>query len=211
MKSLRRATVAVACLALAVLVTNSVARAKVEVSTGIRYVIANAPPEECGNKAKTALSAYLQNPTESATGSGDWTASGPNGAAKPTAMAAVRCYPVGKGYEVTFTCAIQAPENPYSADDLCKNIAHNFSGKAVTVLATAAPPEKGCTAKNLAGVWTSGNTKLTFNADGTLTDQDGVSGNWLLYGDTVNLTYYGNKSLKVSPDGKHMGDFTRNC
>jgi hypothetical protein len=51
--------------------------------------------------------------------------------------------------------------------------------------------------------------------NGDLTDNEGVSGNWGLVGSTVTLTYYGNHTLTLSPDGKHARgggyNLTRKC
>ncbi|HVA32620.1 MAG TPA: hypothetical protein VNG31_00640 [Candidatus Baltobacteraceae bacterium] len=217
--SSRRALFALGLVA-GVLLCSAAAPAALQMSTGIRYVVDNAPPTECGTKAKTALDAYLQNASENPEGSGDWFATGPIGGTGPaTAAATVRCYPVGQGYVVTFTCSVQLPENPYAADALCLDVAHNFSGKPVTPLATPTPLPTGCTTTNLVGTWTGTNdgndVTLKLDASGGLTDNEDVSGNWGLYGNTVTLTYYGTHTLKLSPDGKHMsGDgynFTRKC
>lgn len=193
--------------------------AAVEMSTGIRYVIPSGSVGDCSAKAQAALSAYLQNPVEKTTGSGEWSATGPIGVTGPaTAAAVVRCLQVGNGYAVTFTCVVQIPGNPYAADALCLNIAHKFSGKAVTALPTPSPIPTGCTTANLVGTWTNDNkpgSTLQMDVNGGVTDSDGVSGNWNIYGNSANLTYYGTHAMKLSADGKHLtGDgysFTRKC
>ncbi len=195
------------------------APAAVEMSTGIRYVIPSGSADDCSAKAKTALTAYLQNVTEQSTGSGEWIATGPLGVNGPsTAAAVVRCYPVGKGYVVTFTCVVQIPGNPYPADALCLDVAHNFSGKPVKPLPSPTPIPTGCTTANLVGTWTSDdkpNLTLQMDVNGGVTDSDGVSGNWGLYGNTVTLTYYGNHTMTITSDGKHIHgggySFTRKC
>ncbi|HEV7179471.1 MAG TPA: hypothetical protein VGN11_06345 [Candidatus Baltobacteraceae bacterium] len=206
-------------LIVSALLCNTVAPADVDMSSGIRYVVANGSAAECSAKAKTALNTYLQNASEPTPGSGEWLAFGPaggNGAS--TAAATVRCYPVGSGYVVTFTCAVQTPGNPYAAAALCLDVAHNFSGKAVTALATPTPPPSGCTTASLVGTWVSNDTPgLTFQMtlSGDVTDNSGVSGNWALSGNTVTLTYYGNHTLTLSADGKHVSgrgyNLTRKC
>lgn len=212
-----RRIVLAASLVLGVLLCNTAAPAAVDMSTGLRYVIPTGSADECSSKAKTALGAYLQNATESSPGSREWIATGPTGARATTAAATVRCYPVGKGYVVTFTCAVQTPANPYAANDLCLDVAHNFSGKAVKPLATPSPTPTGCTTANLIGTWTSdhGGPTLKMDENGDLTDADGISGNWILYGTDATITYYGNHSVKLSTDGKHLsgGGFslTRKC
>jgi hypothetical protein len=195
------------------------APAAVEMSTGIRYVIPSGSIQECSDKAKTALTAYLQNPAEKTAGSGEWSATGPiGGTGPPTAAAVVRCLAVGKGYAVTFTCVVGIPGNPYNADALCLDIAHSFSGKPVTPLPTPSPLPTGCTNANPIGSWAQDDKPgltLQLDANGGLTDSDGVSGNWGMYGGTVTLTYYGTHAMTLSSDGKHLRgggySFTRKC
>ena len=98
------------------------------------------------------------------------------------------------------------------------DIAHNFSGKTETTLATPTPLPTGCSLTNLVGTWVSDNDSkvvLTMDTDGNVTDNEGVSGNWYLVGTTVTLTYYGTKSMKLSADGKHISgsgaSYTRKC
>ncbi len=217
---LRRSIVAIATVALCLLFAKVSAPAAVEMSIGIRHVSDTGGLEDCSAKAKSALGAYLQNVTESA--SGEWLAVGQNPMAQTTtAAAAVRCYQLPKGYVVTFTCAVQSPENPYGADALCLDVAHKFYGGAVMPLAampTPTPVPSGCSTVNLVGTWVADDKPgLTLTADlnGNLTDNDGVSGNWGLRGTTVTLTYYGEHALTLSSDGKHMHgggySFTRKC
>jgi hypothetical protein len=198
----------------------AVAPAAVDMATGIRYTVPSGTVEECGSKAQTALNAYLQNASESSPGSGEWMATGPAGAAAQNATAAgtVHCYPLGKGYVVTFTCVVESPNNPYTASDLCLDIAHNFSGKPQKPLPTPSPVPTGCTTANLIGTWQSdkdNSLTLKMEPDGSLTGSDGVSGNWILYEGTATITYYGNHTMKLSPDGKHLSgggySFTRRC
>jgi hypothetical protein len=198
------------------------ASAAVDLSAGIRHVSDTGSLSDCSGKAKAALETYLPGATESSPGSGEWFAMGQNiatGAA--SSGATVRCYPLAKGYVVTFVCAVQLPANPYGAYALCLDIAHKFYGGPITPLAampTATPLPTGCATTNLIGNWVSDNDpKLTFNMqlNGDLTDNQGVSGNWIIDGSTVTLTYYGNHTLKLSPDGKHLSgpgyNLTRRC
>ncbi|HEY1976666.1 MAG TPA: hypothetical protein VGG89_08980 [Candidatus Baltobacteraceae bacterium] len=195
------------------------ARAGVDLNTGIRYVYEGMTVDQCGAKAKTALESYLGSATEKSPGSGDWQAySKPNASGQNTAGAMVICTAVGKSIVATFTCAVQSPGSAFDAGSLCLNIAHNFSGKTVTALATPTPPPTGCATTNLVGTWVSDSDSkvvLKMDTDGNLSDPDGVSGNWYLVGNTVTLTYYGNKTLKLSADGKHMSgsgaSYTRKC
>lgn len=217
----RIAFVAVAATA-ALLWCSSGAPASVDISVGLRHVSPDGTLADCSDKAKASLDAFLQDATESSAGSGDWLAHSQNGiAGTPTATAAVRCYALPKGYVVTFTCVAQLPDNPYTADALCLDVAHKFYGGAITALApipTPTPIPTGCATTNLIGTWVSdGDPKQTFtmDLDGNVTDNEGVSGNWGLKGNVVTFTYYGNHTLTLSPDGKHMTgggySLTRKC
>ena len=201
---------------------HTAAIASVDLSAGIRYVSQTGSLSDCSAKAKAALEIYLPGATESSPGSGEWFSVGQNLATGAASSAAtVRCYPLAKGYIATFVCAVQQPTNPYGAYPLCLDIAHKFYGGAITPLAampTASPIPSGCATSNLVGGWASDNDpKLTFTMqlNGDLTDSEGVSGNWIIDGSTVNLTYYGNHTLKLSPDGKHLSgsgyNLTRKC
>ncbi len=222
MESLRRAALALAGLTVATIWCGSSAPASVDLSVGIRHVSPDGSLTDCGAKAKSSLDAFLQDAAESNPGSGDWIAHSAVGlAGAPTATAVVRCYALPKGYVVTFTCAVQLPDNPYGATDLCLNVAHKFYGGAIKELAampTPTPVPTGCATTNLVGTWVSdSDSKKTFTMElnGDLTDSDGVSGNWGIKGNTVTLTYYGNHTLTLSADGKHLTgggySLTRKC
>jgi hypothetical protein len=218
----RRGALVVVALLAGLIWCSSSAPAAVDISVGIRHVSPDGTLTDCSAKAKAALSTFLQDAAETNAGSGDWVAHSQNGAAgTPTATAVVRCYALPKGYVVTFTCAVQLPDNPYSSDDLCKDVAHKFYGGAITALAampTPTPVPTGCATTNLVGTWVSdSDSKLTFSMElnGDLTDNEGVSGNWGLKGNTVTLTYYGNHTMTLSADGKHVTgggySLTRKC
>jgi hypothetical protein len=206
---------------LGIVVSAAAAPAAVDMSTGIRYVVTDGTTDDCATKAVAALNAYLQNAQASPAGSLDFIATGPVGASGPeetTSAGTVHCYPLQKGYEVTFTCVVETPNSAYDASALCLDIAHNFSGKPQQPLPTPTPRPTGCTTTDLIGTWQSDSDSkltLTMNADGSLTDSEGVSGNWILYHNTATLTYYGNHAMTLSPDGKHLRggglSFTRKC
>ena len=91
---MKRIRLAFACalVAAAALAFGSPAPAAVQMSTGIRYVMPSGTVADCSDKAKTALSAYLENPVEKTAGGGEWSATGPIGVTGPaTAAAVVRC------------------------------------------------------------------------------------------------------------------------
>lgn len=219
---LRQGSIATIALLAGMLWCSSAAPASVDFSVGIRYVSPAGSLSDCGDKAKAALGAFLPSVTESSPGSGDWIGNSSNGmSGTPTATAVVRCFALSKGYVATFTCAAQLPDNPYTANALCLNVAHKFYGGAVTALGaipTPTPEPTGCATNSLVGTWVSDNDpKLTFTMDlnGDVTDSQGVSGNWNLKGNTVTLTYYGTHTLTLSADGKHVTgggySLTRKC
>jgi hypothetical protein len=194
------------------------APAALVMSTGLRYVVTSAPPTECSAKAKTALNAQLQNAGETSEGTGMWFAYSPTDSdGHASAAATIHCFPVGSGYVVTFTCAVEQPPNPYAADDLCTRLGASFKGKTTAPLATPTPVPTGCSTTNLVGTWLLNGdpkAKFVFELNGDLTDNQGVSGNWGLSGNTATLTYYGTSTLKLSSDGKHLTgpkSFTRVC
>jgi len=219
---LRRGALAALALASAFVWCSSNAPASVDISAGIRHVSPDGTLADCSAKAKQSLDAFLEGAAESTPGSGDWIANSRNGiAGTPTATAVVRCYPLPKGYFATFTCVVQLPDNPYTATALCLDVAHTFYGGAITALAaipTPTPLPTGCATTNLVGTWVSdSDSKLTFTmtVDGDVTDSEGVSGNWGLKGNTVTFTYYGNHTMTLSADGKHLSgggySLTRKC
>lgn len=222
-RRVRQAAIAAAALVMAVLWCGSRAPAALDFSVGIRYVIDTGTLSDCSAKAKASLGAFLQEPTESSPGSGDWSAHSTNGVnGTPTANAVVRCFGLTHGYVVTFTCAVQLPDNPYTANALCLDVAHKFHGAgAITSLAaipTPSPEPTGCATNSLIGTWVSDdNPKLTFSMGlgGDLTDSEGVSGNWSLKGNTATLIYYGTHTLTLSADARHLRgggySLTRKC
>ena len=218
----RRGALLVAALFAGLAWSGAKAPAAVDMSVGVRYLSQTGSLADCGAKAKDSLDAFLQGAAENPPGSGEWSALSRNGpAGTPISAATVRCYALSKGYVVTFTCVVELPDTPYSADALCLDVAHKFYGGAISPLAaipTPTPIPTGCATNSLVGSWVSDDKPgLTFTMDlnGNVTDSDGVSGNWGLKGNTVTFTYYGNHTMTLSPDGKHIrGDgysLTRKC
>lgn len=219
----RPAAIAGAAVLTAMVWCGAQAPAAVDFSVGIRYVNDTGSLSECSAKAKQSLAAFLQEPSESSPGSGDWSAVSQNGVnGTPTASAVVRCYGLSHGYVVTFTCAVQLPDNPYTANTLCLDVAHKFRGAgaiaSLAAIPTPTPEPTGCAPNSLVGTWVSDdNSKLTFSMglSGDLTDSEGVSGNWSLKGNTATLIYYGNHTLTLSADARHLHgggySLTRKC
>ncbi len=205
----------------ALLASTAATPAAVQLSVGIRLVIPNGAIETCSSKAKAALSAELSTVGETSPGTAIWFGYGATDSeGHATSAAAIHCFPVDKGYEVTFTCTVEQPGSPFNADQLCKGLDDKFQGRTGTPLtlpATPTPVPTGCATTNLVGTWLMNNSqsqKFVFSVDGDVTDPQGVSGNWNLDGNTVTLTYYGTSTLKLSPDGKQITgskNFTRQC
>lgn len=214
-----RSRVFAATLCAGILLTSALAPAAVDLSTGLIHVVPNGTMAECRSKAQAALAAYLQNPAEATPG--EWIARGvsqSNGVSDTTAAGSIHCFAHGSGYVVSFTCAVEAPNNPYDAASLCEDLEANFEGTPQKPLATPTPMPTGCTTANLIGTWQSdGDNKLTLTMtpDGELTGSDGVSGSWYLNGMSAIITYYGNHTMTLSADGKHLRgggySFTRKC
>ena len=129
-RCVRQAAIAGAAILTAIVWCGSQAPAAVDFSVGIRYVSDTGSVSECSAKANQALAAFLQDPSESSPGSGDWSAHSQNGVnGTPTASAVVRCYGLSHGYVVTFTCAAQTPPAPENASVICSQLAENFGGQ----------------------------------------------------------------------------------
>jgi hypothetical protein len=209
-------------LAAASLLTVAQAPAAVDLSLGIRHAVDTGTIDDCNAKAQESLATYLQAPTQ--TSPGEWLATGPLvqvGNPDITASGTVHCYPgpKGTGYVVSFTCAVETPNNIYPANQLCLDIAHHFYGGAETALATPTPLPTGCTTGSLIGTWQNDNDSkmsVTMTPDGELTDSENVAGSWVLHNDlSAIITYYGNHNMTLSQDGKHLRgggySFTRKC
>ncbi len=216
LQRLRRFSTFLVC---ALIVCGAIASASVDLATGIRHVVPSGTLADCDSRASAALAAYLQHvlsPTQD-----EWVGTGPAGEgiqSDTTSAGTIHCYAHAGGYVVTFTCAVEAPNNPYTATALCQDLLAHFEGNAQTPLATPTPPPSGCTTASLAGTWQSDNNNkltLTLDQNGELTDNESVIGSWTLSGLNVKLTYYGYHNLTLSSDGKHMSgsgySFTRKC
>lgn len=117
------ATVAafVACSAL----STAAAHAEILMTVGDSLTVANAPVSDCDAKAKAALDSVLQN--AGGNGSGVWLAYGPpDSSGNSSATAAIHCFPLDNGYNVSFTCAVEVPPNPDTAVALCAKLSAAF-------------------------------------------------------------------------------------
>jgi len=106
------------------------AQAMIDMVSGARGVAKSAALDDCNARAKSALTAVLTNTYEAGAGTGQWAASGPADASgNASSGAAIHCFPVGKGYVVTLTCAVQLPNSAESAHDLCGRLQTAFGSQ----------------------------------------------------------------------------------
>ena len=134
MHRLRRFAAAAAFVACAGL-TTAAARAEILIAIGDSVTVPNAPISDCNAKAKTALDSVLQSAGDN--GSGVWLAYGsPDSSGHYSATAAVHCFPLGGGYNVSFTCAVEVPPNPDTATGLCTKLAAAFPVQKTAMSAT---------------------------------------------------------------------------
>lgn len=125
--SFRSRVALVAAFALAFGLTPVAARAALDMADGSRKVVDNEPRSACNSRAAAALQVVLGGAAQVGEDSGEWEAYGPPGVnVGPAAAAAVHCYPVGAGYLVTFTCAVELPYNPDPASVLCTKLEAAF-------------------------------------------------------------------------------------
>jgi len=130
--SRRLVTVSAAMLTCVALLTTR-APAEILIAVGDSITVTNEPVSDCNAKAKTALDSVLQNAGDN--GAGVWLAYGPpDSSGHASATAAIHCYPLDNGYNVSFTCAVEVPPNPDTATTLCTKLAAAFpSQKAALV------------------------------------------------------------------------------
>ena len=111
------------------------ARAALDMADGTRKVVDNEPRSACNSRAASALKVVLGSALEVGEDSGEWEAYGPPGVnVGPAAAAAVHCYPVGSGYLVTFTCAVELPYNPDPASALCTKLEAAFDAAKLAAI-----------------------------------------------------------------------------
>lgn len=123
----RRVALFGVALAVNAVLASTPAFASFDMAVGSRTVVPNKPVSDCSAKAKTALNSVLQNAFEAGDGTGQWAAYGQlDSSGHASASAAIHCFPVDKGYVVTFTCAAEVPPNPLTANDLCAKLATEF-------------------------------------------------------------------------------------
>ena len=104
------------------------ARASIDMVAGARGTATQAANSACSASASAALTTTFGNPAiEAGAGTGQWLGFGADDSNKnPTASAAIHCYPVGKGYVVTITCATERAAGAETAADLCARVEKAF-------------------------------------------------------------------------------------
>jgi hypothetical protein len=96
-------------------------------------VVPNKPFSDCSTRAKNALQSVMQDSNEAGTGSGHWV-----GVQKVegsiAAAAVIECHPDAGGYHAGFTCAVQVPPNPDTANALCTKLTAAFNAASAGVV-----------------------------------------------------------------------------
>lgn len=109
------------------------ASAALDVVVAQQSVVPNKPFSDCSSRAKNALNSVMQNAVEAGTGSGHWI-----GVARMegsiSASAVIECHPDGGGYHAGFTCAVQVPPSPDTANALCTKLTTAFGAASAGVV-----------------------------------------------------------------------------
>ncbi len=122
--------------ALSALLVSAPAGATLDTVIGQRSVVPGKPFSECSARAKSALTAVMQNATEAGDGSGHWFGSSSIGSSI-AAVAVVECHQLDNGYAVSFTCSTQVPPNPDSASALCGKLTAAFGSTTAATSGSA--------------------------------------------------------------------------
>ena len=136
MMSRYRGALLIGAFALNVGLASSPASAALDLIVAQQSVVPNKPFGDCSTRAKNALTSVLQDATEAGTGSGHWV-----GVQKIegsiAASAVIECHPDrpdAAGYHAGFTCAVQIPPNPDSANALCTKLTAAFNAASAGVV-----------------------------------------------------------------------------
>jgi hypothetical protein len=123
--SYRPALFAVA-LALNVAVCAAPAPAAIDIATGDQRVVQNQPLSDCTARAQHALQTLLQAPSIGGGGTEFMALAPVTPPATPPTAGAIHCFPLDKGYLVTFECAVEIPPSATSAADFCTKLVAAF-------------------------------------------------------------------------------------
>ena len=132
MMSRYRGALLIGAFALNVGLASLPASAALDLVIAQQSVVPNKPFSDCSTRAKNALTSVMQDATEAGTGSGHWV-----GVQKIegsiAASAVIECHPDAGGYHAGFTCAVQVPPNPDTANALCTKLTTAFNGASAGV------------------------------------------------------------------------------
>lgn len=102
------------------------ASAALDLVVAQQSVVPNKPVSDCSSRAKGALTSVMQDATEAGAGSGHWVGV-QRLEGSIAASAVIECHPDGGGYRAGFTCAVQIPPNPDTANALCTKLTTAFN------------------------------------------------------------------------------------
>ena len=126
MMSRYRGALVICAFALNIALASSPASAALDMVIGPQASVTNKPFDDCSARAKNALTAVMQNAVEAGTGSGNWVGvQRIDGSVAATGV--IECHPVDTGYVASFTCAVQVPPNPDTANALCTKLSSAFN------------------------------------------------------------------------------------
>ena len=112
---------------LSVALAGSVALASLDLVAGARVVVQNKPMSDCASRATSALQTVMNSANELGSDGSLFTgASGPGNTT--AAISIVHCTQQDTGYTATFTCSVEVPPNPQTADMLCTRLTAAFGG-----------------------------------------------------------------------------------
>jgi hypothetical protein len=119
-----------AALALCIAFAAAAADATLDTVVAQRIAVPDKPVTDCVGRARTALTAVLQNANETDPGSGEWV-----GVAQVSgsiaAAAVIECHPVDAGgYTASITCSVQTPTYGDTASGLCDKLTTAFNTAA---------------------------------------------------------------------------------
>jgi hypothetical protein len=132
MMSRYRGALLIGAFALNIGFASSPANAALDLVVAQQSVVPNKPFADCSARAKNALTSVMQNASEAGTGSGQWVGV-QRLEGSVAASAVIECHPDAGGYRAGFTCAVQVPPNPDSANALCTKLTTAFSAATAGV------------------------------------------------------------------------------
>ncbi len=133
MMSRYRGALLIGAFALNIGLASLPASAALDTVVAQQAVVPNKPFSDCSTRAKNALNSVMQNAVEAGTGSGHWVGV-QRVEGSVAASAVIECHPDGGGYRAGFTCAVQVPPNPDTANALCTKLTTAFNAATAGVV-----------------------------------------------------------------------------